>query len=200
MMTEGNVSHQRGAGRASRLCAALLAVTFALGGAHAAQAADCKAAMQQIDDYDREITGAIDDEVQDLPSVLQRHARVRAAGDAAQASRIVTRLRARMPALQSVDPPATLTSLHAVTVAYYDAVLTELDAQVANGMSADRDGYIDVWQHLRGFFTTMRVWLMENGCVEQDLQLLDREFLPAIDAEIARLREQATAEEGADRR
>jgi hypothetical protein len=195
-MMYGHGSHQWGAARAPTVCAALLLlpVEFALNGAHAAPAAECRAAMQQIDDYDREVTRAIDGEVQDLPSTLQRHARVHASGDAAQASRIDTRLRAGMPALRSVDPPAPLTALHAVTVDYYDAVLTVLDAQVANGRTVPREGYLDVWQHLHRFFTTMRVFLVENGCDTQDLGVLDRRFLPAIDAEIARLQEPRTTE------
>jgi hypothetical protein len=173
----------------------LAVILAALGMASSTFAADCKPLIKGMDAYEHGMKDALNDEPEDLPKELRRFKKALASGDTAQADRIQKKIRRAPGSLRSKKAPPALRTLHADMIEYYEAGVAVLDATSRDDKDARRAAEIETWIGLRKYFTNIRDVFVEFRCNEGDVEAIEANYFPMLDAEIDALRSAVAAPE-----
>lgn len=138
--------------------------------------------------YEDEVEKAIQDEPEDLPRELRRHAEAIASGNNDYAERIEKKIRGGLTGLQAIDPDPDMTRFHADLIACYRNGVAVLDAEQRGDGPGRQEAEIRTWESFRRMFTTVRDLLVERECSPGDVAAIDQDYLPHIDAEIEALK------------
>ena len=161
----------------------LLAVSLSAHGAD-----DCADWKQSYAAYEDEVEKAIQDEPEDLPQELRRHAKAIASGNNDYAERIENKIRGGLTALQAINPHPDMTRFHAELLACYRNGVAVLDAEQRGDGPGRQEAEIRTWQAFRRMIVSVRDLLAERGCDQEEVDAIDQKFLGHIDAEIEALK------------
>jgi len=166
-----------------RKFAASLSVALLLVPASTAIAGDCKPLMKQIEPYDRALKEALDDEPEDLPKELSRHAEFIRSGQTERSMAIDHDIRSGLAGLLKIEAPRPLLILHTGLIAYYRAGVSVLDAQQQGG-AALHDAEIKTWTGLKNYYVNLRDLLVAHDCMPGDVEALEEHYLPTLEAKL----------------
>ena len=161
----------------------LLAVSMS-----AQSADDCAEWKATFATYENEVERAIQDEPEDLPKELRRHAKAVANGYTDQAQKIDAKIRGGLTGLRAIEPPPDMTRFHANLVDCYLNGVAVLDAENRGDGPGRNEAEIRTWQAFRRMFMTVRDLLTERGCDPGDVTAIEQKYLIHIDAEIEALK------------
>ncbi len=164
-----------------------LSLGLLLVSASTAIAGDCKPLMKQIEPYDRALKEALDDEPEDLPKELRRHAEFMRSGQTDRSMAIDHEIRSGLAGLLKIEAPQPLLTLHAGLIAYYRAGVSVLDAQKQGG-AALNDAQIETWTGLRNYYVNLRDLLVAHDCMPGDVEAIEEHYLPTLEVQLEELR------------
>jgi hypothetical protein len=152
---------------------------------------DCEAWKRSYATYEDEVTEAIQDEPEDLPRELRRHAEAVKNGQADYAERIENKIRNGLTGLLAIHPHPEMARFHTDLVACYGNAVAALDAEDRGDAAGHRAAELQTWQTFRGLIVTVRDLLAAHGCDPGEVEAIDQKFLPEIDARIEALRSES---------
>lgn len=170
-----------------RKLATSLSVGLLLVSVSSAFAGDCEPLMKQIEPYDRALKEALDDEPEDLPKELDRHAEFIRSGETDRAMALDHEIRSGLAGLMTIDAPQPLQTLHSGLIAYYRAGVSVLDAQKQGG-TALHDAEIETWTGLKNYYVNLRDVLVAHQCMPGDVEAIEEHYLPTLEAQLEELR------------
>ena len=136
---------------------------------------DCTEWKRTYATYEDEVYKAIQDEPEDLPKELRRHAKANANGYTDQAKKIESKIRGGLTGLLAIDPHPDMTRFHADLIDCYRNGVAVLDAEARGDGPGRNAAEIRTWQAFRRMFVTVR-------------DLLVSDYLRHIDGEIEALK------------
>jgi hypothetical protein len=170
-----------------RKLVASLSVWLLLVSASTAIAGDCEPLMKQIEPYDRALKEALDDEPEDLPKELSRHAEFIRSGETERAMVIDNEIRSGLAGLLKIESPQPLQTLHAGLIAYYRAGVSVLDTQKQGG-AALHDAEIETWTGLKNYYVNLRDLFVAHDCMPGEVEAIEEHYLPKLEAQLEELR------------
>ena len=150
---------------------------------------DCAEWKRGFAVYEDEVEKAIQDEPEDLPKELRRHAKAVANGYTDQAEKIDRKIRGGLSGLQAINPHPDMAGFHVELLACYRNGVAALDSEQRGDGSGRHAAEISTWQAFRRMIVSVRDLLAEHGCDPEEVDAFSQEFLPQIDAEIAALKD-----------
>lgn len=142
--------------------------------------------------YEHEVSAAIQDEPEDLPRELRRHAKALARGYTEQAERIEAKIRDGLTGLEAIDPHPDMRRFHAELTHCYRNGVAVLDAERNGDGPGSLAAEVRTWQAYRKMFVAVRDLLEAHGCDPGDVEAIDQKALAHIDAEIEILRSRSS--------
>lgn len=134
--------------------------------------------------YEDEVYKAIQDEPEDLPRELRRHAKALSSGQTDQAERIDQKIRGGLVGLEAITPHPEMARFHADLIDCYRNGVDVLDADRSGDGPGRRAAEVRTWHAFREMFVTVRDMLVDRGCDPGDVQAIEQKYLIQIDAEI----------------
>jgi hypothetical protein len=150
-------------------------------------AGDCKPLMKQIEPYDRALKQALDDEPEDLPKELNRHAELIRSGETERAMAIDHEIRSGLAGLLKIEAPQPFLKMHAGLIVYYRAGVSVLEAQKQGG-AALHDAEIETWTGLKNYYVNLRDLLVAHDCMPGDVEAIEEHYLPTLEAQLEEMR------------
>lgn len=141
--------------------------------------------------YEHEVSAAIQDEPEDLPGQLRRHAKALARGYTDQAERIEAKIRGGLTGLEAIDPHPDMRRFHTELIHCYRNGVAVLDAQRSGDAPGSLAAEVRTWQAFRKMIVAVRDLLEAHGCDPGDVEAIDQKYLVHIDAEIEALKARA---------
>ncbi len=138
--------------------------------------------------YEDKVAEAIQDEPEDLPGELRRHAEAVSNGQTDYAERIENKIRNGLSGLLAIQPDPDMARFHTDLVACYRSAVAALDAANRGDGRGRRTAELHTWQAFRSLIVTMRDLLVAHDCDPGEVDAIDQKFLPEIDAQIEALR------------
>ena len=154
-----------------------------------AQATDrCDEWKRNYASYEDAVYEAIQDEPEDLPKELRRHAKALARGYNDQAAKIDAKIRGGLTGLEAIDPHPDMRRFHTELTHCYRNGVAVLDAERRGDGPGRLAAEVRTWQAFRQMFVTVRDLLEAHGCDSGDVEAIDQKYLIHIDAEIEALK------------
>lgn len=149
---------------------------------------DCTEWKKTFATYEDEVYKAIQDEPEDLPKELRRHAKAIANGYTDQAERIEKKIRGGLTGLQAINPHPDMTRFHADLIDCYRNGVAVLDAEQRGDGPGRNAAEIRMWQAFKRMFVTVRDLLASRECDPGDVEAIEQKYLVHIDEQIETLK------------